>query len=166
MEKPHPDEAVKLPVPDFEALSRNMARFVEEAGKATAAYIKPLEERRANTGLADEVGEIVKTLGTVAEYWLVDPQKAVEAQSRLGANFLDLWATTLKRMQGEPAKPVAAPEPKDARFKDPEWSENPIFDFLKQAYLITSRWAEDLVEDADGVDERTRHKAQFYLRQI
>ena len=61
---------------------------------------------------------------------------------------------------------MAEPEPKDNRFKDPEWSDNPVFDFLKQAYLITSRWAEDLVEDADGLDERTRHKAQFYLKQI
>ena len=61
---------------------------------------------------------------------------------------------------------MAEPEPRDNRFKDPEWSENPVFDFLKQAYLISSRWAEDLVEDANGLDERTRHKAQFYLKQI
>ena len=44
---------------------------------------------------------------------------------------------------GRAAEPVAEPEPKDSRFKDPEWSENPVFDFLKQAYLITTRWAED-----------------------
>src|SRR3712207_9308572 len=79
---------------------------------------------------------------------------------------MSLWASTLKRAQGEAAEPVAEPEPKDNRFKDPEWSENPIFDFLKQAYLISSRWAEDLVENADGLDERTRHKAQFYLKQL
>jgi polyhydroxyalkanoate synthase subunit PhaC len=162
-----PGEAqARLPIPNFEELSRNMAALVEEAGKATAAYIRPLEERRANTGLADEVGEVVKTLGTVAEYWLIDPQKAIEAQSRLGSTFLELWAATLKRMQGEPAEPVAAPDPKDARFKDPEWSENPLFDFLKQAYLVTSRWAEKLVEEAEGLDPHTRQKAQFYVRQL
>ncbi|MBM6579965.1 class I poly(R)-hydroxyalkanoic acid synthase [Microvirga sp. BT689] len=97
---------------------------------------------------------------------MTDPQKSLEAQSRLGTQFLSLWASTLRRAQGEPAEPVAEPEPKDNRFKDPEWSENPIFDFLKQAYLISSRWAEDLVENADGLDERTRHKAQFYLKQL
>jgi polyhydroxyalkanoate synthase len=153
-------------MPDFEELSRNMAALVEEAGKATAAYIKPIEEQRANTGTADKVGDVVKTLGTVAEYWLIDPRKAIEAQARLGSNFLELWATTLKRMQGEPAQPVATPDPKDARFKDPEWSDNPVFDFLKQAYLITSRWAEKLVEEAEGLDEHTRHKAEFYVKQL
>jgi polyhydroxyalkanoate synthase subunit PhaC len=160
------DDQAKPPTPDFEALSRNMALLVEEAGKATAAYLKPLEERRANPGLADEVGDMVKTLGVVAENWLIDPQRAVEAQNRLGASFLNLWATTLRRMQGEEAPPVAAPDPKDNRFKDPEWSENPVFDFLKQAYLVVSRWADQLVNEAEGLDEHTRHKAQFYVRQL
>ncbi|MFL5120934.1 MAG: class I poly(R)-hydroxyalkanoic acid synthase, partial [Microvirga sp.] len=109
---PAKDEA-QLPIPNVEALSRNMAALVEEAGKATAAYLRPLEEQRANTGLADKAADYVKTLGQVAEYWLVDPQKAIEAQTRLGSTFLDLWSTTLKRMQGEAAAPVAAPDPKD-----------------------------------------------------
>ena len=125
-------------VPNFEELSRNMARFVEETGKATAAYLKPLEQRQANPGFADEVGEVVKTLGHVAESWLVDPQRAIEAQGRLGTQFFDLWGRTMQRVQGDATDPVARPEPKDSRFKDPEWSENPVFDFIKQAYLITT----------------------------
>ena len=69
-------------------------------------------------------------------------------------------------MQGEEARPVAVPDPKDNRFRDPEWSQNPFFDFVKQAYLLTTRWAEHLVENAENLDEHTRHKAQFYLRQL
>jgi polyhydroxyalkanoate synthase subunit PhaC len=166
MDKPYGDEKTESSSPDFEELSRNMARFIEGATKATAAYLKPLEERQAPPEVANDASEAIRTLGKVAEAWMTDPQKAMEAQTRLGTQFFTLWASTLKRAQGENAEPVAAPEPKDSRFKDPEWSENPIFDFLKQAYLISSRWAEDLVEDAEGLDERTRHKAQFYLKQI
>jgi polyhydroxyalkanoate synthase len=153
-------------VPDFGALSQNMTRFVEEAGRAAAAYLKPIEERSANTGLADGVGEVVKTLGQVAEKWMIDPQKAVEAQSRLGTQFLDLWSTTLKRMQGDEAPPVAAPAPQDKRFQDPEWSKNAAFDFIKQAYLVTSHWAETMVDEAEGLDEHTRAKARFYVKQL
>lgn len=166
MDKPYGGEKTESSSPDFEELSRNMARFIEGATKATAAYLKPLEERQAPPEVANDASEAIRTLGKVAEAWMTDPQKAMEAQTRLGSQFFTLWASTLKRAQGEAADPVAAPEPKDGRFKDPEWSENPIFDFLKQAYLISSRWAEDLVEDAEGLDERTRHKAQFYLKQI
>jgi polyhydroxyalkanoate synthase len=155
----------QVPAPNFEEMSRNMAQFVEEAGKAAAAYIRPLEEGHSKPALADDVGQMVKTFGRVAEHWLVDPQKAVEAQTQLGMKFMDLWVSTLRRMQGEEPRPVVQPDPKDNRFRDPEWSENPVFDFLKQAYLITTQWAENLVEKAE-IDDRTRHKAEFYLRQV
>ena len=95
-----------------------------------------------------------------------DPQKAIEAQGRLATDFLSLWIGTLKRLQGDEAQPVAVPDPKDNRFRDPEWSENLFFDFIKQAYLLTSRWAESLVDEAEHIDENTRLKAHFYLRQL
>jgi polyhydroxyalkanoate synthase len=166
MDKPYGEEKTRAPTPDFEELSRNVARFIEGAGKAAAAYLKPVQEGKIPSEPPGDASEAIKSLSRVAEAWMSDPQKTFEAQARLGTQFLSLWASTLKRAQGEPAEPVAEPEPKDNRFKDPEWSENPVFDFLKQAYLISSRWAEDLVEDAEGLDERTRHKAQFYLKQL
>jgi polyhydroxyalkanoate synthase len=153
-------------IPDFEELSRNVARFVEEAGKATAAYLKPLEHQPAATANGEEIAHVVKTLGIVAEKWLVDPRKTFEAQTKLGTQFFQLWASTLQKAQGLSVEPVAVPEPKDSRFADPQWSESPIFDFLKQAYLILARWAEEMVEAADGLDEHTRHKARFYVKQL
>jgi polyhydroxyalkanoate synthase subunit PhaC len=166
MDRPNSTGEISNPAPDFEELSRNMARFVEEAGKAAAAYLKPMEKHKGKTGVPEEVGELVKTLGHVAESWLAEPQRTIEAQSKLGGKFFDLWASTLKRVQGEPVEPVAQPEPKDSRFADPEWSQNPVFDFLKQAYLITTRWAEEMVEDAENLDDHTRHKARFYIKQL
>ena len=153
-------------MPDFEALSRNVARFVEEAGKVSAAMMKPLERGEAKSGIADEAGDIVKTLGQVAERVMSDPQKVIEVQAAIATNFMTLWSETLKKMHGEPSADVAQPDPKDARFKDDEWRANPMFDFIKQAYLITSRWAEGVVDHADGMDEHTRDKARFYVKQL
>jgi polyhydroxyalkanoate synthase len=102
----------------------------------------------------------------VAEYWLSDPKRAVELQTSLGRAYLDLWAGAVKRMAGEPAEPSVTPDTKDKRFADPEWSQNQFFDFLKQAYLLTTHWGERLVQDATGVDEKTRAKAAFYVKQI
>ena len=64
------------------------------------------------------------------------------------------------------ARRSRAPEPNDKRFADPEWRANPYFDFLAQAYVMTTRWAGDLVKRAEDLDPHTRDKAQFYLRQI
>ena len=56
---------------------------------------------------------------------------------------------------GDEAEDAVTPDRGDKRFQDPEWGKNAFFDFLKQTYLVTSRWAGDLVEHADGLDERT-----------
>ena len=94
-------EPVKIGTVDVEAFSRNLAQLIEQGGRALAAYLKPREEGRDDRELADELTEVVKTLGHVAEYWLADPQRTVELQTRLGKAYLDLWAAAAKRLAGE-----------------------------------------------------------------
>jgi poly[(R)-3-hydroxyalkanoate] polymerase subunit PhaC len=151
---------------DVEALTRNLARLVEEGGRAVAAYLKPREDGTTKIGYSDEVADAVKTLGHVVEYWYADPQRTVEMQRRLGEGFLDLFASASRRLAGEPTDPVVKPDPRDKRFNDPEWSSNQYFDFLKQAYLVLADWAKYLVEHADQLDPAVRQKAEFYMRQI
>ena len=156
----------ETPMPDFNVLSQNAALYVAQAQKATAAFLKPIEERNKTPGLADEVSEVIRTLGQVAEKWMTDPQKAIEAQSRLQTRFVDLWAATLTRLQGGAVDPIAAPAAQDKRFQDPDWTKNAGFDFVKQAYLLASNWADQMVDEAEGLDGHTRDKARFYVRQI
>ena len=156
----------EMPGPDLDAFAQNMSRLVEEYGKVTAAYLKPIERGEAKGGQADEASEMVKTLGRVAEKWVSDPRKIIEAQASLTSDFLTLWSTMLKRASGEVATPVIEPDKRDGRFADPDWSAHPMFDFVKQAYLIGSRWAESMVDRAEDLDPHTREKARFYVKQI
>jgi polyhydroxyalkanoate synthase subunit PhaC len=158
-------QPMKVGTVDVEEFSRNLARLAEEGGRAFAAYLKPRGDSADNRELADEMNEVVKTLATVAQYWLADPQRSIELQTRLGKAYLDLWASAAKRLAGETTAPIAAPAANDKRFTDPEWSSNQFFDFLKQAYLVSTRWANQLVSDAE-LDPHTKHKAEFYMRQI
>ena len=133
------------------SFSRNIARMVEEGGKALAAYLKPREDGTVKIEPADEIADVVKTLGHVAEYWLSDPQRAVEVQATLGKAYLELWAAAAKRMTGENgAAGGRSPIRGDKRFTDPEWSSNQFYDFLKQAYLLTTQWADRLVKNAQA----------------
>ncbi len=165
MDKPTKDPA-SIGEVDIEAFSHNLARMVEEGGKALAAYLKPREQGEIPGELSEDVTDAVKSLGRVAEYWLSDPRRALEVQTSLGRAYLELWAGAVKRMAGEQTAPIAKPDPKDKRFADPEWSQNQFFDFLKQVYLLTAQWGDRLVKDAAGVDELTRKKAEFYVKQI
>jgi polyhydroxyalkanoate synthase len=150
---------------DIEEFAKNLARMIEGGGKALAAYMKPREQGRMDDEYAEFI-DVVKTLVHIGEYWFKDPQRAVELQFGLGKSYLDLWATTMRRLGGEATQPVAQPDPRDKRFADPEWTSNQFFDFLKQAYLLSAKWANHLVNEADGLDPLTRQKAEFYMRQI
>jgi len=162
---PAPQIPMKIGSVDVEEFSRNLARLIEEGGRALAAYLKPREQGRGDSEFADEMAEVAKTLGQVAEYWLADPQRTVELQNRLGKAYLDLWATAAKRLAGQEAPPVVRPASTDKRFSDPEWTQNQFFDFLKQAYLLTAGWADRLVADTT-LSPHTKQKAEFYVRQI
>jgi poly[(R)-3-hydroxyalkanoate] polymerase subunit PhaC len=149
-----------------EAFAINLARAMESSGKALAAWLKPRDEAEVKDKPPAELNEMIKTFSSVAEYWLSDQTRSAELQMKLGKAYLDLWGSSMRRLVGEEAPPAIAPAPRDKRFADPEWKSNQFFDFLMQAYLLTTKWANDLVREAEGLDPHTRKKAEFYVQQI
>jgi polyhydroxyalkanoate synthase len=151
---------------DPEAFAINLAKAMESSGRALAAYLKPHDDGETKDKPPAEIGEVIKTFSTVADYWLSDPARAAEVQMKLGKAYLDLWGSSMRRLIGEQAAPAIEPAPRDKRFADPEWKSNQFFDFVMQAYLLSTQWAQDLVRNAEGLDPHTRKKAEFYVQQI
>jgi polyhydroxyalkanoate synthase len=151
---------------DAEAFAMNVARAMENGGKALAAYLKPRESGEVQDRPPAELTEVVKTFTSVAEYWLSDQSRSSDLQTKLAKDYLDLWGSAARRMAGQDASPAIAPSPRDKRFADPEWKSNQFFDFMMQLYLLTAKWAQELVRDADGLDPQTRRKAEFYMQQV
>jgi polyhydroxyalkanoate synthase len=151
---------------DAEAFAMNVARAMENGGKALAAYLKPRESGEVQDRPPAELTEVVKTFTSVAEYWLSDTSRSSDLQIKLAKDYLDLWGSAARRMAGQDAAPAIAPSPRDKRFADPEWKSNQFFDFVMQLYLLTTKWAQQLVHDAEGLDPQTRRKAEFYMQQL
>jgi polyhydroxyalkanoate synthase len=151
---------------DPEAFALNIAKAMENSGRALAAYLKPREGGEVIDKPPSEIAEVVKTFSAVAEYWLTDNARSSDLQTKIAKDYLDLWGSSVRRLAGEKVKPAIEPSPRDKRFKDPEWKSNQFFDFVMQLYLLTTRWAQDLVRDAEGIDPHTRKKAEFYVQQI
>jgi polyhydroxyalkanoate synthase subunit PhaC len=153
-------------IANAEEFGRNMLRLMEEGGKVMSGLLERAEGKVGPMSAASDLMEVTKHFSEIARHWAADPGKLVEAQGELVRNFLQLGSASKQRLLGGEAPTVMEPEPGDNRFKDPDWSRNPYFDFWKQSYLITTRWLEDLLDKTEGLDERTRQRAEFYLKQV
>jgi polyhydroxyalkanoate synthase len=151
-------------IQDPQRFAQNMARLVEETGKAVTAFVEPRLTDPARGLMSEDLTPMMNAFMQVQQAWISQPQKLMEAQADLWRRYMDLWTSTITG--GGKTQPVVAPDPKDARFKDTAWSENQYFDFMRQSYLINSQWAEQLVEAAKNVEPGTRHKASFYMKQV
>lgn len=53
----------------------------------------------------------------------------------------------------------------DRRFQAAEWDESPVHNYMKQSYLLTSKWLTGMVSDST-LDDATKNKCDFYTRQF
>jgi polyhydroxyalkanoate synthase subunit PhaC len=169
MSKPHPQtdaDPSPFQAVNTEELARNLLRLFEQGGNVLTEFLERNDAKMGPYSAATEISEATTTLSDLSRQWLADPARFAEAQGTLLRSYAELWNNTVYRMLGQDVTPVAEPEAGDSRFKDPEWSANPYFDFWKQAYLVTSKWAEDMLHNTEGLDGRTRQRAEFYLRQV
>jgi len=78
-----------------------------------------------------------------------------------------MMATTLKCWGlGQEIPSVVEPEKGDKRFDAPDWQLNPLFDFLKQNYLLIASTLLKTASQIEGLDARQQHKLIFYQRQF
>jgi polyhydroxyalkanoate synthase len=148
-------------------LAQNLAMVFEQAASIArmVAERPELAKKQADTQVTP-IDQVTKTLGAVAKSYMAEPQKLMEAQTQLWNSYGQLWQNAWGKALGTPSEPLASPARNDKRFKDKDWQENTVFDFLKQFYLVSTNWAQDVVKKADGIDDHTRLKAKFYVEQI
>jgi polyhydroxyalkanoate synthase len=150
----------KLPesAPDPAELAAAWTKVVENGLAAMRAGARP-----AATLAFDPTAPARAMADFTAQLWS-NPIGVLQASQAAASEWMELWGAAARRAAGGAAEPVIAPERGDRRFGDAAWSEDPAFDYLKQAYLLASRQATDLVDSAEGIDEATRTRAQFYTQ--
>ena len=148
----------------IEALSSNLARAALTAQGAIAEAALRQAERPA--GLTADPFHVAPALTDVMGKLIAQPDRLVRAQADLFQRYLELWQRAARRAGGESVEPVVQPEKGDKRFSDPDWVENPVFDVIKQSYLLTSNWLNGLVTEVQGVDPMTKRRVEFFMKML
>ena len=134
--------------------SRRVAELWLSNGGAKGAGTLPV-----GSGLANDFVALSQQL-------LANPMTLVETQAEFWQDYLTLWQRTTQKMLGFATEPVIEPAKDDRRFRHEQWSENSVFDFIKQSYLLSARCLHGTVKGADGLDDVTRRKLEFHTRQL
>jgi polyhydroxyalkanoate synthase len=146
-------------------LGRSMADIAERSQRIVGDWLK---RQGGAVGNPDPL-HIGTAFMEMTAKLMSNPGRLMQAQIGFWQDYMTLWQNTARRMIGatEPdAKPVIAPDPKDKRFRDDAWKENEVFDFIKQSYLLSARFVQDVVGQAEGLDRKTAQKVDFYSRQF
>jgi polyhydroxyalkanoate synthase subunit PhaC len=155
-------EAAGFKLPDPSVVGRSMADIAERSQRIVGEWLK----RQSQDGAGADPLNIGRAFMEMTARLMSNPARLMQAQLGFWQDYVTLWQNTTRRIMGMETDPVIGPSPSDKRFKDEAWKENEVFDFIKQSYLLSARFVQNVVTQVDGLDEKTAQKVDFYSRQF
>lgn len=136
-------------------------KWTELAGRGQQLMLEFWTRETDRLPIPDPLGAMATWQRATAAL-LAEPQKLAEIQKRYIADAMTLWQAFLK--PDEVKSPVGAV--KDKRFAGDAWAEAPLFDFIRQSYLLASNYIMEGAKELDALEPHERHKAQFLIKQF
>lgn len=159
-----PFKGADMKLPDPALMTRTMAEVAERGQRIVQDFLKRQSE--AGSPQADPLN-IGGAFLEMTTRLMTNPARLMQAQLGFWQDYLTLWSNTARRMMGGEGGASVIEEPTgDRRFKDDAWRENEVFDFIRQSYLLSSRYFTQVVDSAEGLDAKTSQKLDFYTRQF
>jgi len=117
--------------------------------------------KTAEKQMTDDYG-IHKAFTSLSEQLLSDPEKLSNSTTQFWEEQLNLWQKWINSDPTVVKKPDI--EKVDSRFRSKLW-DTWLFDYVRNAYLLTAEHLQKTVNDIDSLDERTARKVKFFTKQ-
>jgi polyhydroxyalkanoate synthase len=106
-----------------------------------------------------------RALAAAARAATHSPVASTSLTFQLGERLWNAGSAAVSRLAGRPAEGPMPVNPRDKRFADPAWEENPAYWALRQAYLAWHQYGLDLLRlsDLDRVQEGKAELAWSFL---
>ncbi|WP_380873695.1 class I poly(R)-hydroxyalkanoic acid synthase [Sphingomonas sp. DBB INV C78] len=134
----------------FPSSLEDMQHWTGVIGRAQQMMLEQLSEAMT---AAQASGEAVAAAPTP----LRDPTRLSGVQADFWSQSLDLWQRFL--LPPTVATPSAAD--RDRRFTAAQWRDNPVFDLIRQSYLLVADHMLKAVDAFDGLEPRQREQLRF-----
>ena len=144
-------------------LDPELTRDLIEAGQK--AFSSALQQGQKQDGnIFDPFNMASAYMEAMFSLWR-NPSVLVEAQQDYFKNSLKLWQYSMNSIMGVESEPVIEPQKGDNRWRNKDWNEIPVFDYLKQSYLLGAKCVQDVVQGMDDLPEKDARKLSFFTKQ-
>ena len=157
-------QGLEIKLPDSLQVSQTIATIAQKSQRLVGSFLR----RQVIDGALDlETSlSIGKAFLALTQRMMLEPARWAQAQISLWQEYTELWRRSAATFCGQQVEPLITPEENDRRFKHDVWQENCLFDFIKQAYLLTARWLQGVVSRVENLDPKTKRKIEFDTRQF
>ncbi|MGA3001400.1 MAG: class I poly(R)-hydroxyalkanoic acid synthase [Acetobacteraceae bacterium] len=162
MSEPNKPNDPDFKMPDPAVFGHTMADIAERSQRIVADWLKRMPKEEHDTDPLNIGSAFMEMTARL----MANPAHLMQAQFGLWQDYMSLWQNTARRMLGIDTEPVIDSATGDRRFKDSAWKDNEIFDFIKQSYLLSARYVQDVVTHVEGLDDKTAQKVDFYAKQF
>lgn len=97
--------------------------------------------------------------------WQANLERIAQIQAAMVERGFAVWEQVLARRVETAAGGVPRAD-LDRRFADPRWRESPVFDVIRQMYLLASEYLLQLADSVDGLDAHEKQKLRFAMQRF
>jgi len=185
--KPNPNDGVKnqsgnpesnaskidyadISQPPYDILSENLTKAAIAAQKAMMISGQNASQMISFDKSMMDPFHVAPAFNKLVSGWIQEPQKLINAQTNLMMQYSQLWesmsekAIRFSNLTPEASAEKPSDQRLDKRFSDPSWHENPVFEAIKNSYLVTSQWLNDLAEDNVNLSHEENQKIKFITK--
>ena len=141
--------------------AESLSRVAEQSQRMVTKFLTR-QPGGGGFGMGDP-GNIGNAFADLTQRMMADPVSVATATWEAWNEQVKLLQHTAQRMLGA-AEPIEGR--RDRRFRDPAWSENAVFEYVKQSYLLSADAILSAVRKVEGLDPKEAQKVEFYTRQF
>jgi polyhydroxyalkanoate synthase len=150
--------------PKFDKLQANLAKVEELSQRLMTALAHRKQSDSALSGPSSDV--YMKAAAAYVAEMMQNPSKILEHQISYWGKSLKHYVEAQQALAKGEFKAPADPTPADRRFANPVWETHPVFNYLKQQYLLNAEAVSNAVGHMEKLDPADRRRVDYFTRQI
>lgn len=144
-----------------------LTKIMAEVNAKSRNLVQKFIEKNNQSKEIDQTEALVifRSFQDLAAKLAADPTQLFNEQLSYWNDYWSLVRKSALQFLGRKSEAIITADKTDKRFRHEAWDENPMFSFIKQTYLLTSRAIRHTVQNIHGLDDQTRQRVEFYTGQ-